>query len=151
MSFWGRKISQRNRKRNFGRLFSKSDQINSEDNEIAAYNRNLAQAEWPIFDITQSEILDDDDEDNASVTSLDVSVWKSAPTDNEAPPLIGKQELGHHVTPVDAWIAIHGLVYDVTTFLSRHPGGINEIMKGVGKDSTKLFMKVIKLYDLKLS
>ena len=36
---------------------------------------------------------------------------------------ISRQELAKHFSKHDAWIAIHGKVYDVTKYVSRHPGG----------------------------
>ena len=39
----------------------------------------------------------------------------------------------------DAWMAINGKVYNVTAYLPFHPGGEKEMMRGVGRDGTKLF------------
>lgn len=36
-------------------------------------------------------------------------------------------------------IFIQGIVYNVTRYVDFHPGGKSELMKGVGKDATKLF------------
>lgn len=35
-----------------------------------------------------------------------------------------------------------GIVFNVTRYMDFHPGGIDELMKGVGKDATKLFDNV---------
>jgi cytochrome b involved in lipid metabolism len=35
-------------------------------------------------------------------------------------------------------MAIRGKVYDVTKFISKHPGG-NQILNGCGKDATSYF------------
>lgn len=43
-----------------------------------------------------------------------------------------------HAHTTDAWIAIHGKVYDVTKFLSQHPGGAI-INTAFGRDGTILF------------
>ena len=32
-------------------------------------------------------------------------------------------EIAAHNSPSDCWVVIHGQVYDVTEFLTRHPGG----------------------------
>lgn len=56
--------------------------------------------------------------------------------------LISKTELEKHFSNNDAWIAIHGKVYDVTGYAKRHPGG-NIIMSSAGKDGTKLFGEYI--------
>lgn len=37
---------------------------------------------------------------------------------------------------------IVGRVYNVTPYLEYHPGGIPELMRGVGRDATDLFDEV---------
>ena len=39
------------------------------------------------------------------------------------------------------WTVIDGVVYDITNYISMHPGGKKNILKGVGKDSTDMFHK----------
>ncbi|KIM84818.1 hypothetical protein PILCRDRAFT_817618 [Piloderma croceum F 1598] len=39
----------------------------------------------------------------------------------------------------DAWTAINGKIYNVTPYLSFHPGGEKELMRVAGRDGTKLF------------
>lgn len=39
----------------------------------------------------------------------------------------------------DCWIAIKGLVYDVTPYLQEHPGGVPAIVMNAGKDATEDF------------
>jgi len=48
------------------------------------------------------------------------------------------QELAKHSTRDDCWLLIHGKVYDVTSFVSNHPGG-EAILEGCGKDATQLY------------
>ncbi|XP_022652827.1 cytochrome b5 reductase 4-like isoform X3 [Varroa destructor] len=52
------------------------------------------------------------------------------------------EELEKHCTPDDAWICIKGNVYNVTRYLDFHPGGEEELMRGVGSDATDLFNQV---------
>ncbi len=47
-------------------------------------------------------------------------------------------DVAKHSSTSDCWMAINGSVYDVTSFILRHPGG-NEILQGCGKDATQLF------------
>jgi len=47
-------------------------------------------------------------------------------------------EVAQHDNKADCWIAIEGLVYDVTSYVGRHPGG-NEILLGCGKEATDMF------------
>ncbi|XP_011304575.1 cytochrome b5 reductase 4 isoform X2 [Fopius arisanus] len=51
-------------------------------------------------------------------------------------------ELAKHNQRNDAWISIRGIVFNVTRYMDFHPGGIPELMKGVGKDATKIFEDV---------
>lgn len=44
-----------------------------------------------------------------------------------------------------------GVVFNVTRYMDFHPGGVKELMRGVGKDATKLFedvsyMRIKKMY-----
>ncbi|CAK66208.1 unnamed protein product (macronuclear) [Paramecium tetraurelia] len=50
-------------------------------------------------------------------------------------------EVAKHNTINSAWIVINSKVYDVTKYLNKHPGGKEELMKGVGTDGTALFMQ----------
>lgn len=51
------------------------------------------------------------------------------------------EEVKKHNKKTDAWIVINKKVYDITSWISRHPGGM-VIMKGVGKDATNLFNSI---------
>lgn len=61
-----------------------------------------------------------------------------------APKNEGKQytweEVAQHNDAESAWIAIRGKVYDVTTFLDRHPGGFELLLLCCGRDATDLFI-----------
>lgn len=39
----------------------------------------------------------------------------------------------------NAHVAVRGKVYDVSSFVERHPGGVDQIMLGAGRDVTQLF------------
>jgi L-lactate dehydrogenase (cytochrome) len=45
-------------------------------------------------------------------------------------------ELQRHATPSSLWVLINGIVYDLTAFLSLHPGGTGPLLKYAGKDAT---------------
>lgn len=48
-------------------------------------------------------------------------------------------ELKKHNKKNDAWLAIRGKVYNVTRYMDFHPGGVEELLKGVGMDATQVF------------
>jgi cytochrome b involved in lipid metabolism len=53
--------------------------------------------------------------------------------------VISADELGAHASRGDCWTAIHGKVYDVTSFLDQHPGGAKVMLKYAGIDSSQAF------------
>ncbi|KAI4504027.1 hypothetical protein M0802_000498 [Mischocyttarus mexicanus] len=48
-------------------------------------------------------------------------------------------EVGQHNKETDLWLAMHGGVYDLTSFLKKHPGGEEVFIQSAGKDCTKCF------------
>lgn len=52
-------------------------------------------------------------------------------------PLITPAELAKHATISDCWIALHGVVYDLTAFVDYHPSKHQEMDVFCGKDGTK--------------
>lgn len=57
----------------------------------------------------------------------------------EQPPVISREELATHTSAEDCWLAIHGAVYDVSRYLTQHPGGAQVMLKLAGKDATAQF------------
>lgn len=48
-------------------------------------------------------------------------------------------EVATHKSADDCWTIISGNVYDITSYIPRHPGGEDEIVAACGKDGTSLF------------
>lgn len=69
--------------------------------------------------------------------AIDESVKVAAKTRN-----IVEAELLQHNTPDDCWVAIHGVVYDLTDFADEHPSGPQTIHELAGKDGTEAFAAV---------
>lgn len=49
------------------------------------------------------------------------------------------EEVSKHNTDDNCWIIINNDVYDVTTFLNKHPGGKSILMTVAGDDATDFF------------
>lgn len=79
-----------------------------------------------IFFFTQS----DKDTDNTATESSSTAQTTDA-TFTEA-------EVASHNTESDCWTIINSSVYDITEYVSRHPGG-DEILRACGTDATTLF------------
>jgi hypothetical protein len=54
-------------------------------------------------------------------------------------PVISWDEVRRHNTADDLWVVFSGHVYDLSSFAKNHPGGLEVLLKGVGKDLTKAF------------
>ena len=52
---------------------------------------------------------------------------------------ITPQEVAQHNSERSCWLTIHDKVYDVTSFLSEHPGGRKVLLKHAGTDASKQF------------
>ncbi len=50
-------------------------------------------------------------------------------------------EVRTHNSEDNCWTVLRGKVYDITSFLKYHPGGLPKIMLGAGKDMTALYDK----------
>lgn len=74
-------------------------------------------------DLTGGARAVDEDEDEAS--------WKEWTLD----------EVKKHGSPDDAWMALHGRVYNITPYLNYHPGGVDTLLEVAGTDGTALFDK----------
>ena len=50
-----------------------------------------------------------------------------------------KEEVSKHSTKRDCWLIIKDMVYNVTEFLSIHPGGSSIVVSVGGQDATEYF------------
>jgi Cytochrome b5-like Heme/Steroid binding domain len=51
------------------------------------------------------------------------------------------QEVQLHNSVHDGWIILHQKVYNITSYLHYHPGGVSILKASLGKDATSLFEK----------
>jgi cytochrome b involved in lipid metabolism len=64
----------------------------------------------------------------------------TAPTEQQTEQIrqITANEVAQHTTKTDCWTIINGKVYDITSYIPRHPGGGN-ILSACGTDGTAFF------------
>ncbi|XP_027924497.1 cytochrome b5 domain-containing protein RLF [Vigna unguiculata] len=55
--------------------------------------------------------------------------------------LISMDEVRKHKTEGDMWTVLKGRVYNISPYMKFHPGGVDMLIKAVGKDCTSLFNK----------
>ena len=75
--------------------------------------------------------------DNDTPTSSPAASSKQS-TNAAASKKFTNEEVAAHKTANDCWTIINGKVYDITKYVSGHPGG-NEILRACGIDATTLF------------
>ena len=54
-------------------------------------------------------------------------------------PKYSREDVEQHFDESDCWIIVRDRVYDVTSFLDEHPGGIDIIVEYAGLDATSAF------------
>lgn len=66
------------------------------------------------------------------------AVALAAPAD-AAPKKYSAKQVAKHSSASDCWTVVQGNVYDVTSWISRHPGGASAITGMCGRDATASF------------
>ncbi len=87
------------------------------------------------------DVAEDDDGATTIVRSppvKPVSTPEPVPTPTSKPAGITLADVAAHNSAQSCFMVIRGKVYDVTSYIGRHPGG-NAILKGCGKDATSMF------------
>jgi cytochrome b involved in lipid metabolism len=60
--------------------------------------------------------------------------------ENERMRYLSTEEIAKHNKPEDLWLIVDQRVFDVTSFVNFHPGGIEKLLENSGgKDATKMF------------
>lgn len=78
-----------------------------------------------------------------------VAYWQKQMEDTAVPPMAeisggaqtaySAEDVAEHNTSSDCWASINGGVYDLTSWISRHPGGERAIESLCGKDGSAAF------------
>lgn len=88
------------------------------------------------------------EEDESTETSVDTSPTPTpsptpaptpTPTPKPTPSGYTMTEVAAHASAESCWTAIEGNVYDLTSWISKHPGGKSAILRLCGKDGTDAF------------
>lgn len=98
------------------------------------------------------ELNDDEKNEQQVETPVENSVTEpAASTQPDTKPAVINSSVGannftmadvaKHNTRTDCWSAVNGGVYDLTSFVDRHPGGVNKIIMICGIDGSSLFDK----------
>ena len=74
------------------------------------------------------------------------SVWKAKYESSKVPIALSQseftlEEVQKHSSADDCWTIVNGSVYDMTTFVSRHPSGSEEIIEMCGQDASEEFLE----------
>jgi len=84
-----------------------------------------------------------------AVLSSGAAVWwnsnarQDTSSQEQTPPsesqnIYSASEVATHSTRADCWTIINSVVYDLTPYINRHPGG-EEMLRACGQDATSLF------------
>ena len=81
----------------------------------------------PVADMTYTPSTD-------STSSPSSTTQPATPTDPYT-----MTDVAAHATSTNCWSAVNGSVYDLTSWVSRHPGGANAIKAMCGSDASSSF------------
>ncbi len=77
--------------------------------------------------------------DSTKPTSKPAPAPSPTPEPAPAPNTFTMTDIQAHGTPSSCWAAVGGNVYDLTSWISRHPGGPGTIQRLCGTDATARF------------
>jgi cytochrome b involved in lipid metabolism len=82
------------------------------------------------LEVEEEDESDDDDLDKGNSNTNPITQPVGATSNT-----LSLSDLSQHNSESDCWVAYQGKVYDVTVFLSLHPGGVEKILKYCGTAS----------------
>lgn len=56
-----------------------------------------------------------------------------------ATPTYSKADVAKHASASDCWTIVDGSVYNITSYIPQHPGGVAQITQACGVDATDMF------------
>lgn len=80
---------------------------------------------------------------DALVESVPVAPTETATSETDVPTVesrrISRDEIATHAGRASCWSSIDGMVYDLTSWIDRHPGGASRILAICGTDGSASF------------
>lgn len=131
-----------------------SDEIRDESNETTnvVETNTIETNDSKDYETTnENEMNENDDEDdktddNTTVKEV-VSPSKTATTSSTTITTTTTStsytlaQVAAHASETDCWTVINGNVYDITSYVPKHPGGVQQIMRVCGTDGTQAFVR----------
>ncbi|MCX7589544.1 MAG: cytochrome b5 domain-containing protein, partial [Patescibacteria group bacterium] len=99
-----------------------------------------------LFDANNQNITSQNNQNNIQTTNInpevkDVQVSQTDANDLKIENLYIMSDIEKHNTKESCWSVIRENVYDLTSWITKHPGGEKAILNLCGKDGTSLFEK----------
>jgi len=89
-----------------------------------------------VWGFIGSQSTQESQPESAGTTSTQTDIQQDNSVENKS---ITLSELRKRNTAQECWLAINGSVYNVTDYISRHPGGADLILANCGKDASQAF------------
>lgn len=112
------------------------------ESSVAAQNSNMQLSDIAISAFSKMSI--DTMASSVAASLMGSSMASSVPpaveeVSEEGLPIITLEEVKNHFSLQDAWMVVYDRVYNVTSFLAEHPGGIYVMEEHLGFDATVAF------------
>jgi cytochrome b involved in lipid metabolism len=78
----------------------------------------------------------------AVARQLGAAPTAAAESETDQLPVFSLAEVAEHRTRRSAWVALHGEVFDFTSFLDAHPGGARGLLRHAGTDASDAFTEL---------
>lgn len=115
-----------------------STEVTSDDTPIATPSLTLSSTSTPMPAVEVVEDVQPVSQTPATPPVQIISEPTPAPT--VQPSGITLSEVSNHDSKESCWTVVSGSVYDLTSFISKHPGGSGRIVSMCGRDSTQAFL-----------
>lgn len=112
--------------------------LNENNIEKVDNNQNQESANEIEIEVESEYESEEEEESQSPVITVET---ESVLTTNASTNSFTMAEVAKHNTEADCWSAINGSVYDLSTWVSRHPGGSKAIIKLCGTDGSASFTK----------